>query len=53
MGKKKLKTPEDIIDSIREKQSEIDELIYDLEEKVSDLTNSSDEDDDMDESEEE
>ena len=48
MAKKKVKTPEDIIEAIREKQSEIDDLIYDLEDKVSDLTATSDEDEDED-----
>jgi hypothetical protein len=32
--KKKIVTPEDIIESIKEKQSEIDELLYDLEDKI-------------------
>ena len=55
MAKKKLKTPEDIIEAIREKQSEIDDLIYDLEDKVTDLTATSDEgeDEDIDETDEE
>ena len=48
MAKKKVKTPEDIIEAIREKQSEIDDLIYDLEDKVTDLTATSDEDEDED-----
>jgi hypothetical protein len=33
--KKKTVTPEDIIESIKEKQSEIDDLLYDLEDKIS------------------
>lgn len=38
--KKKVKTPEDIINDIREKQSEIDDLLYDLEEQVNDSSDS-------------
>jgi hypothetical protein len=53
MAKKKLKTPEDIIEAIREKQSEIDDLIYDLEDKVSDISSVEDEDEDIDEMDEE
>ena len=53
MAKKKLKTPEDIIEAIREKQSEIDDLIYDLEDKVSDISSVEDEDEDFDETDEE
>jgi len=53
MAKKKTKTPEDIIEAIREKQSEIDDLIYDLEDKVSDLSSVEDEDEDIDETDEE
>ena len=53
MAKKKLKTPEDIIEAIREKQSEIDDLIYDLEDKVSDISSAEDEDEDIDETDEE
>ena len=50
MGRKKVKTPEDIIEAIKEKQSEIDDLIYDLEDTIS---VSSDEDvSDFDEEEE-
>jgi hypothetical protein len=50
MGRKKVKTPEDIIESIKEKQSEIDDLLYDLEDTIS---VSSDEDiSDFDEEEE-
>jgi hypothetical protein len=33
--KKKTVTPENIIESIKEKQSEIDDLLYDLEDKIS------------------
>jgi len=53
MAKKKLKTPEDIIEAIKEKQSEIDDLIYDLEDKVSDISSVEDEDEDIDETDEE
>jgi hypothetical protein len=53
MGRKKIKTPEDIIEAIREKQSEIDDLIYDLEDKVSDISSVEDEDEDIDEMDEE
>ena len=53
MAKRKLKTPEDIIEAIREKQSEIDDLIYDLEDKVSDISSVEDEDEDIDETDEE
>ena len=53
MAKKKLKTPEDIIEAILEKQSEIDELIYELEDKVSDISSVEDEDEDFDETDEE
>lgn len=53
MAKKKVKTPEDIIEAIREKQSEIDDLIYDLEDKVSDISSVEDEDEDIDETDEE
>lgn len=53
MAKKKLKTPEDIIEAIREKQSEIDDLIYDLEDKVSDISSVENEDEDIDEMDEE
>ena len=34
MAKKKVKTPEDIIESIRDKQTEIDDLLLDLEESI-------------------
>ncbi len=53
MAKKKLKTPEDIIEAIREKQSEIDDLIYDLEDNISDISSVEDEDEDIDEMDEE
>jgi hypothetical protein len=53
MAKRKLKTPEDIIEAIREKQSEIDDLIYDLENKVSVISSAEDEDEDIDETDEE
>ncbi|MEY4334071.1 MAG: hypothetical protein RLZZ196_2814 [Bacteroidota bacterium] len=50
MGRKKTKTPEDIIEAIKEKQSEIDDLLYNLEDTIS---VSSDEDiSDFDEEEE-
>lgn len=57
MAKKKTKTPEDIIEAIKEKQSEIDDLLWDLEdtinvssdEDVSDF----DEDEEIDETDEE
>jgi hypothetical protein len=48
--KKKVISPEDIIESIREKQSEIDDLLLDLEDKVIDLSSASD-DEDFDEEE--
>jgi hypothetical protein len=53
MAKKKLKTPEDIIEAIREKQSEIDDLIYDLEDQISDISSVENEDEDIDEMDEE
>jgi hypothetical protein len=53
MAKKKLKTPEDIIEAIKEKQSEIDDLIYDLEDQISDISSVEDEDEDIDEMDEE
>jgi len=40
--KKKVKTPEDIINDIRIKQSEIEDLLYDLEEQLSDSSDSED-----------
>lgn len=51
--KKKSVTPEDIIESIKEKQSEIDDLLYDLEDKISDISSVEDEDEDIDEMDEE
>jgi hypothetical protein len=53
MAKKKLKTPEDIIEAIREKQSEIDDLIYNLEDQISDISSVENEDEDIDEMDEE
>ncbi len=53
MGRKKVKTPEDIIEAIKEKQSEIDDLIYDLEDQISDISSVEDEDEDIDEMDEE
>ena len=49
--KKKVVTPEDIIDKIKEKQSEIDDLLLDLEDKVIDLSSVEDEDEDFSEEE--
>jgi len=49
--KKKVVTPEDIIESIKEKQSEIDDLLLDLEDKVVDLSSEEDEDEDFSEEE--
>jgi len=49
--KKKIVTPEDIIESIKEKQSEIDDLLLDLEDKVIDLSSVEDEDEDFSEEE--
>jgi hypothetical protein len=55
--KKKVKTPEDIIQSIKEKQSEIDDLLYDLEDTISVSSDSDisdfDEDEEIDETDEE
>jgi hypothetical protein len=57
MGRKKIKTPEDIIESIKEKQSEIDELLYDLEDTISVSSDEDisdfDEDEEIDETDEE
>jgi len=53
MGRKKVKTPEDIIEAIKEKQSEIDDLIYDLEDQISDISSVENEDEDIDEMDEE
>jgi len=49
--KKKVVTPEDIIDKIKEKQSEIDDLLLDLEDKVIDISSDVDEDEDFSEEE--
>lgn len=55
--KKKIVTPEDIIESIKEKQSEIDELLYDLEDTISVSSDEDisdfDEDEEIDETDEE
>ena len=57
MGRKKVKTPEDIIESIKEKQSEIDDLLYDLEDTISVSSDEDvsdfDEDEEIDETDEE
>jgi len=57
MGRKKVKTPEDIIESIKEKQSEIDDLLWDLEDTISVSSDSNvsdfDEDEEIDETDEE
>jgi hypothetical protein len=57
MGRKKVKTPEDIIEAIKEKQSEIDDLIYDLEDTISVSSDEDvsdfDEDEEIDETDEE
>ena len=56
MAKKKLKTPEDIIEAIKEKQSEIDDLLYDLEDVIitSEVNDSDfDEEDEIEETDEE
>ena len=57
MAKKKLKTPEDIIEAIKEKQSEIDDLLYDLEDTISVSSDEDvsefDEDEEIDETDEE
>ena len=55
--KKKIVTPEDIIESIRDKQTEIDDLLYDLEDTINvssdeDISDS-DEDEEIDETDEE
>ncbi len=57
MGRKKIKTPEDIIEAIKEKQSEIDDLLYDLEDTINvssdeDISDS-DENEEIDETDEE
>ena len=55
--KKKKLTPEDIIESIKEKQSEIDDLLYDLEDTISVSSDEDisdfDEDEEIDETDEE
>ena len=57
MAKKKIKTPEDIINDIKEKQSEIDDLLWDLEDTISVSSDSNisdfDEDEEIDETDEE
>jgi hypothetical protein len=57
MGRKKVKTPEDIIEAIKEKQSEIDDLLYDLEDTISVSSDENvsdfDEDEEIDETDEE
>lgn len=56
MARKKAKTPEDIIEAIKEKQSEIDDLLYDLEDVVitSEINDSDfDEEDEIEETDEE
>ena len=53
----KVKTPEDIINDIKEKQSEIDDLLWDLEDTISVSSDSDisdfDEDEEIDETDEE
>jgi hypothetical protein len=55
--KSKVKTPEDIINDIKEKQSEIDDLLWDLEDTISVSSDSDisdfDEDEEIDETDEE
>ena len=55
--KSKVKTPEDIINDIKEKQSEIDDLLWDLEDTISVSSESNvsdfDEDEEIDETDEE
>jgi hypothetical protein len=55
--KSKVKTPEDIINDIKEKQSEIDDLLWDLEDTISVSSDSNvsdfDEDEEIDETDEE
>jgi len=57
MGRKKTKTPEDIIEAIKEKQSEIDDLLWDLEDTISvssdETVSDFDEDEEIDETDEE
>jgi len=57
MARKKVKTPEDIIEAIRVKQSEIEDLLWNLEDTISvssdeDISDS-DEDEEIDETDEE
>ena len=57
MGRKKIKTPEDIIEAIRVKQSEIEDLLWNLEDTISvssdeDISDS-DENEEIDETDEE
>jgi hypothetical protein len=57
MGRKKVKTPEDIIEAIRVKQSEIEDLLWNLEDTISvssdeDISDSN-EDEEIDETDEE
>jgi len=55
--KSKVKTPEDIINDIKEKQSEIDDLLWDLEDTISGSSDSDisdfDEEEEIDETDEE
>lgn len=57
MARKKVKTPEDIINDIKEKQSEIDDLLWDLEDTISVSSDEDvsdfDEDEEIDETDEE
>jgi hypothetical protein len=57
MGRKKIKTPEDIINDIKEKQSEIDDLLWNLEDTIGVSSDSNvsdfDEDEEIDETDEE
>jgi hypothetical protein len=57
MARKKIKTPEDIINDIKEKQSEIDDLLWDLEDTISVSSDSDisdfDEEEEIDETDEE
>jgi len=57
MARKKTKTPEDIIEAIKEKQSEIDDLLWDLEDTISVSSDEDvsdfDEDEEIDETDEE
>jgi len=55
--KRKVKTPEDIINDIKEKQSEIDDLLWDLEDTINVSSDSDisdfDEEEEIDETDEE